>query len=151
MYYLRKFPFFPQLLCLFKEFLPYFHCLFTEVVIFMQPFFLKCARPVFSQYFLFVLVIQKLSYNCSFLRRVISFFFSDSMSTLSLNILNCKDSGLQLYQKRDSGTNVFLYIWKIFKNTFSYRTSLVAASAFIKAQASLQSPQKMTHPHHPQK
>ena len=48
------------------------------------------ARPVLSQYFLFVFEIQKLSYDCFFLRRLISFFFTDSMSTLNLNILSSK-------------------------------------------------------------
>ena len=37
-------------------------------------------------------------------------------------------SGLQLYWKGDSGTDVFQWIWEISKNTFSYRTPLVAAS-----------------------
>ena len=37
----------------------------------------KCARPALSQYILFVLLIQKFSYNCSFLWRVIFFFFTN--------------------------------------------------------------------------
>ena len=41
-------------------------------------------------------------------------------------------SGLQLYWKGDSGTDVFQWIWEISKNTFSYRTPLVAASGNIR-------------------
>ena len=37
-------------------------------------------------------------------------------------------TGLQIYQKRDSGTGAFPWFCKISKNTFSYRKPAVAAS-----------------------
>ena len=42
---------------------------------------------------------------------------------------NIDASGLQLYLKRDSGTGVSCEFCKIFKNSFLYRTPLVAVSA----------------------
>ena len=42
----------------------------------------------------------------------------------SLFLNNVADQDLQLYQKRESGTELF----EIFKNTFLYRTPLAAAS-----------------------
>ena len=36
-----------------------------------------------------------------------------------------------LYEEADSGTGVFLWILQISKNTFFYRTPLVAASGFL--------------------
>ena len=36
--------------------------------------------------------------------------------------------GLQLYEKRDPGTGVFLWILQDFKNSFFYRTTLVVTS-----------------------
>ena len=36
-----------------------------------------------------------------------------------------------LYEEADSGTGVFLWILQISKNTFFYRTPLVATSGFL--------------------
>ena len=47
-------------------------------------------------------------------------------------LIKLQASGLQLYQKRDSGTGIFCEFCEIFKSTFSYRTSPVAASEFNK-------------------
>ena len=47
----------------------------------------------------------------------------------SLFLIKLQASGLQLYQKRNSGTVVFLWTLRNSKNTFIYRTPLAAASA----------------------
>ena len=46
----------------------------------------------------------------------------------SLFLIKLQASGLELYLKRESGTGVSCEFCEISKNTFSYRTPLVAAS-----------------------
>ena len=51
-------------------------------------------------------------------------------------LIKLQVSGLQLYYKRDSGTDVSCEFCKIFKNTFSYRAPQVADSVSNKRDPS---------------